>query len=70
MEQKKKFRLCKYSLVIGIASGFAFLVALFAILEDNLDTSEILGLVGVCAASMALFLTSMEDKKTKTCSKL
>ncbi len=70
MEQKKKFRLGKYSLVIGIASGFAFLVALFAILEDNLDTSEILGLAGVCATSMALFLTSMEDKKTKTCSKL
>ncbi len=70
MEQKQKFKLGKYSLVIGIVSGFAFLVALFAVLEDNLDTSETLGLVGLCATSMALFLTSMEDKKTKTCSKL
>ncbi|NOS91030.1 MAG: hypothetical protein HOP30_03850 [Cyclobacteriaceae bacterium] len=70
METKKKFRFGKYSLVIGIASGFAFLVALFAILETNLNTSETLGLVGLCASSMALFLTSMEEKKTKTCSKL
>lgn len=70
MEQKRKFRLSKYSLVIGIAGGFTFLIALLAVLENNLNTSETLGLIGLCASSMALFLTSTQENKTKTCSKL
>jgi len=70
METKKKSRWGKNALIIGITSGFAFLTALFAILEGDLEKSETLGVVGLCATSISMFLLATEESKKKTCSKL
>ena len=68
METKKRFRLGRYALVVGIAAGFIFLGMLFAILEgDNSSTSDTLIIVGLCASSMSVFLLSMEEQKKKSC---
>ncbi|MCE2994111.1 MAG: hypothetical protein ACK5RG_11085 [Cyclobacteriaceae bacterium] len=70
MEAKKKSRWGKNALIIGITSGFAFLIALFAIIEGDLEKSETLAMVGLCATSISMFLLAMDEKKTKTCSKV
>lgn len=67
METKKRFRLGKYSLVLGIAAGFIFLSMLFDILDGDSSTSETLVTVGLCASSMSVFLLSMEEQKKKSC---
>jgi hypothetical protein len=58
-----------FALIGGILAGFVALIALFAIWSGDLGTVEVLGIVGLCASSMALFLTSMEQKE-KTCRNL
>jgi len=58
----------KYVLPISIACGFIFLAALFTIIGNNdLETTEILGLVGLCATSMSLFLMAADQGKRKPC---
>ena len=57
----------KYNFVIGIVSGFAFLIGFFNALDGNLETSEVLGWMGLCAISIALFFTRMEEQTKKKC---
>ncbi len=70
MEQKKKFRLGKYSIVIGIGCGFAFLFSLLSILDGDMSRSVILGDIGLIATSLSMFLLATEESKKKTCSKV
>jgi Kef-type K+ transport system membrane component KefB len=67
METKKRFRLGKYSLVIGIAAGFVALGMIISLWEGTPDATEIFFTVGIVASSMAVFLQSMEEQKKKSC---
>lgn len=67
METKKRSRLGKYALTIGIAAGFVFLAALFTVLDSSSDVSDTMIWVAIAASSMSVFLSSMETQKKKSC---
>jgi hypothetical protein len=67
MKTKKRSRLGKYGLTIGIAAGFVFLVALFTFLDSSSAISDTIIWVAIAAGSMSVFLSSMETQKKKSC---
>lgn len=67
METKKRSRLGKYVLTIGIAAGFVFLAALFTVLDSSSGISDTMIWVAIAASSMSVFLSSMETQKKKSC---
>jgi hypothetical protein len=67
METKKRSRLGKYALAIGIAAGFVFLTALFTVLDSSSAISDSMIWVAIAASSMSVFLISMETQKKKSC---
>ncbi len=65
-KNKKKLISGKYAPPVGLASGFIFLMAVFTVIGNNdLKTAEIVGLVGLCASSMSLFLMAADQGKSK-----
>jgi hypothetical protein len=67
METKKRSRLGKYALAIGIAAGFVSLTALFTVLDSSADDTDTLIWVAIAAGSMSVFLSSRETQKKKSC---
>jgi 4-amino-4-deoxy-L-arabinose transferase-like glycosyltransferase len=68
MEQRKKLKLGRYSLAIGLAAGFIFLSMLFTVVYDDANATDVLLTVSICASCISVFLISMEQNK-KPCKK-
>ncbi len=67
MSEQKQSSAGRYSVVIGIAAGFVFLLALLATLKDGWGRFEALTVVAIVTTSISIFLVLTEAKKTKRC---
>jgi hypothetical protein len=66
----KKSLKVAFLLAVGILAGFVALIALFMIWAGGLEIVEALGLAGLCASSMAVFLTLMNAQRKPVCKTL
>ncbi|MCU0419259.1 MAG: hypothetical protein MUC38_06330 [Cyclobacteriaceae bacterium] len=67
MHTKKRRPRGLYAVAIGIAAGFAFLVALFSTLDEGLARSEALTWVAIGTTAISIFVAAAEVKNPRRC---